>query len=86
MSNSVHSRTSSVPAGKASQTVSLSNENMAPQNGMWRFFSGDRLAYLVIAVAVCVGITVFFALSRVTDINIQSKLLVFEIEPSLINF
>lgn len=76
MSNSVHSRTSSVPAGKASQTVSLSNENMAPQNVMWRFFSGDRLAYLVIAVAVCVGITVFFALSRVTDINIQSNLLV----------
>ena len=76
MSNSVHSRTSSVPAGKASQTVSLLNENMAPQNVMWRFFSGDRLAYLVIAVAVCVGITVFFALSRVTDINIQSNLLV----------
>ena len=76
MSNSLHSGTSAVPAHKVGENISVPDEDMIPQKNIWRFMSGDRLAYLVITVAVGVGITVFFALSRVTDINTQSELLV----------
>ncbi|MGB1545587.1 MAG: PAS domain-containing sensor histidine kinase, partial [Candidatus Puniceispirillaceae bacterium] len=76
MSNSLDSGTRTVSAHKAGKSVSVLDEDMLPQKNIWHFFSGDRLAYLVITVAVGVGITVFFALSRVTDINTQSELLV----------
>ena len=76
MSNSLDSGTRTVSAHKAGKSVSVLDEDMIPQKNIWHFFSGDRLAYLVITVAVGVGITVFFALSRVTDINTQSELLV----------
>ena len=76
MSNSLDSGARTVPTHKAGKSVSVLDETMIPQKNIWRFFSGDRLAYLVITVAVGVGITVFFALSRVTDINTQSELLV----------
>lgn len=67
MSNSLHSSSASVPAP---------DQDKVPQKDLWRFLKGDRLAYLVIIVSVGVGIAVFFALSRVTDINTQSDLLV----------
>ena len=76
MSNSLHSGTNAVPARKGEKSLSVPDEDVVQQNYIWRFFSGDRLAYLVIVVAVGVGITVFFALSKVTDINTQSELLV----------
>ena len=76
MSNSLDSGTRTVSANKAEKKVSVLDEDMISQKNIWRFFSGDRLAYLVIIVAVGLGITVFFALSRVTDINTQSELLV----------
>lgn len=41
-----------------------------------QWLAGDRLAYLVITVAVGIGLTVFFALSQVTDITAQSDLLI----------
>ena len=41
-----------------------------------RWLAGDRLAYLVITVAVGIGLTVFIALSQVTDITAQSDLLI----------
>ena len=75
MSYSPHSGNSAVPAHKVRKSISVLDEDVIPQKN-WRFFSGDRLAYLVIIVAVGVGITVFFALSKVTDINTQSELLV----------
>ena len=65
-----------MPARKAEKSLLVPNEDVVQQNYIWRFFGGDRLAYLVIVVAVGVGITVFFALSKVTDINTQSELLV----------
>ena len=76
MSYSPHSGTSASPAHKLRKSLSVLDEDMVPQKNIWRFFSGDRLAYLVIIVAVCVGIAVFFALSRVSDITTQSELLV----------
>ena len=76
MSNSLDSGTRTVSAHKAGKSVSVLDEDMLPQKNIGHFFSGDRLAYLVITVAVGVGITVFLALSRVTDINTQSELLV----------
>ena len=65
MSNSFDSGTRAISAYKAVKKVSVLDEDMIPQKNIWHFFSGDRLAYLVITVAVGVGITVFFALSRV---------------------
>ena len=69
MSNPSHSRADAVSGRKTGQILSAMDGNMIPQKDNWRFFSGDRLAYLVIAVAVGVGITVFFALSRVTTLT-----------------
>ena len=76
MSNSPHSSSASVPIQKSGKAASVPEHVIVPQKNIWRFFKRDRLAYLVITVAVGVGITVFFALSRVTDINTQSDLLV----------
>ena len=52
MSNSLDSGTRTVSAYKAGKKVSVLDEDMIPQKNIWRFFSGDRLAYLVITVAV----------------------------------
>ena len=76
MSNSLHSSSASVPVSKTGQVESVPAQDEVPKKDIWRFFKGDQLAYLMITVTVAVGITVFFALSKVTDINTQSDLLV----------
>ncbi len=76
MSNSLYSSLDSAAAPKSGQAESVLDKDTEPKKDTWRFFRGDRLAYLVITVAVGVGITVFIALSRVTDINTQSDLLI----------
>ena len=48
MSNSLDSGTRTVSAHKAGKSVSVLDEDMLPQKNIWHFFSGDRLAYLVI--------------------------------------
>ena len=56
MSNSIDSGARTVSAYKAGKKVSVLDEDMIPQKNIWRFFSGDRLAYIVITVAVGLGI------------------------------
>ena len=54
----------------------MPDQDKVPKRISGGFSEGDQLAYLVITVTIAVGITVFFALSKVTDINTQSDLLV----------
>ena len=59
MSNPLHARSGALPSRKVRKSVSGSDKDMQSKEEIWRFFSGDRLAYLVITVAVGIGITVF---------------------------
>ena len=60
--------------GQVNPVLAETDATNSPAVRQW--LAGDRLAYLVITVAVGIGLTVFFALSRVTDITAQSDLLI----------
>ena len=60
--------------GRVGPVTGEADSTGSPAVRQW--LAGDRLAYLVITVAVGIGLTVFFALSQVTDITAQSDLLI----------
>jgi len=77
MTNPLHSgpEDSSVQTAGSMKRVSRGVETHIPAASR-QWLAGDRLAYLVITVAVGIGLTVFIALSQVTDITAQSDLLI----------
>ena len=77
MTNPLHFGSADHSVQKTGQGAAVSGQVKTPAAPAARqWWVGDRLAYLVITVAVGIGITVFFALSKVTDITAQSDLLI----------
>ena len=77
MTNPLHFGSADRSVQKTGQGGPVPGEADSPASPATRqWLIGDRLAYLVITVAVGIGLTVFFALSQVTDITAQSDLLI----------